>query len=104
MKTLETDQQTTNEMLQQMVVTLREMESRMCTKADLVEIFQEADARIVAHLKEGLKKRKETLGNAASNSDVYTQGSQKNAPEIEESTDNQSKTEVAEVAEPSVAM
>ena len=79
MKTFETNLQTTNEMLQQMFVTLQKMESRMCTKADLVEIFQEADARIIAHLKEGLKKRKETLGNAPSNSEVYTQGSQKNA-------------------------
>lgn len=101
MKTLETDQQTTNEMLQQMVVTLQKMEARMCTKTDLVEIFQEADTRIIAHLKEGLKKRKETLGNAPSNSDVSAQGSQENASEVEESTDNQSKNEVAE---PSVAM
>lgn len=66
-----------------------------------METFQEADARIIAHLKEGLKKRKDTLGNAPSNSDAYTQGSQKNASEVEVSTDNQSKSEAAE---PSVAM
>lgn len=49
MKIFETNLQTTNGMLQQMFVTLGKMESRMCTKADLMEILQEADARIIAH-------------------------------------------------------